>query len=55
MDGVGVEADLIAIGQLGQGPGGGRNFDDFKLAAQSVAERNLLIVRTAEAENLRHG
>ena len=54
MVGVGVDADVVAIGQLGHGAGGGRHLDDLELAAQPVAKRNLLVVSSAEAENLRH-
>ena len=53
MVGVGVDAGEIAAAQEGQGPHGRRNFDDFNVVAAPLAECDSLVVRAAQAENLR--
>ncbi len=55
MVGVGVDADVVAVGELRQGSRGRRDFDDLELPAEPLPERDLLVVCAPEAENLRHG
>ena len=52
--GVGVDADVVAVGEFRQGPCRRRDFHHFNLAAQLVAKCHLLIVCATQAQDLRH-